>query len=187
MNRNYQLILLSLIYFSCSTKPNKALNKETLLMNDSIQKQKGNDSVVIDEETGIVKPQIVTDSNKMQIISLTDTLYKGDTLRINFKVPHYKDLGIITPSENFFFVVYAYTEKDEPSLVDWNEFENQRNIEIITDKTKANPWNAQIKENKIIFRETGVYKIQLSENLETDDGTPIEVRSVYYINRKRKS
>ena len=107
-------------------------------------------------------------------------------LKINFKVPHFKDLAISTPKDKFYFVVYAQSEKDRPSLVDWNDFAYHKTIQIITDKTKANPWDANIKTNEIIFKETGTYQVKLSENLETDDGTPVEVRNVYYIDKPRK-
>lgn len=137
------------------------------------------------EEPGLPKPNFVNPQNK-KILSITDdTLYKGDTLKINFKIPHSKDLGIKSPTDKFFFVVYSGNDTLMPSLVNWNEFKNHTYIEIITDKTKANPWDARETENKIIFNSTGVYKILLGENLESDDGTPIEIENIYYFDKTK--
>ncbi len=121
-----------------------------------------------------------------QILSHTDTLYKGDTLKIKFKIPHSKDLAITNPDNAFFFLIYANNDPKMPSLIEWNTFAATNHLEIITDQTKANPWNATYKENQLIFTTTGKYKIELSDNLETDDGTPVETDSVYYIDYKKK-
>lgn len=119
------------------------------------------------------------------IISYTDTLYLGDTLKVKFKTPHPKDFAIRTPDNRFFFLVYALSDPEMPSLYDWNEFANMNTIEIITDKTKANPWDASASENCLIFAVTGTYKILLSDKLETDDGTLVETVTVYFVNEKR--
>lgn len=172
---------------SCSISEDNNKTKQTISTKDTVYNNLlVNDTLVNNEEFGISESQIVSDTSQMQILYLTDTLYKGDTLKINFKVPHFKDLAISTPKNKFYFVVYAESENKQPSLVDWNDFAYHKTIQIITDKTKANPWEASIKTNQIIFKETGTYKVKLSENLETDDGTPIEVRNVYYIDKYRK-
>jgi hypothetical protein len=44
-------------------------------------------------------------------------------------------------------------------------------FKIITDKTKSAPWVDSIRTTEIIFSKPGLYEIQLSENLETDDGS----------------
>lgn len=125
------------------------------------------------------------DSNQNYIISYPDTLYLGDTLKLKFKIPHPKDFAILTPDEKFFFLVYAFNDTSKPSLYDWNEFVKMSSIEIVTDETKANHWDARVTENQIIFNRTGIYELRLSENLETDDGTPVETIEVYYIHKKR--
>jgi hypothetical protein len=71
--------------------------------------------------------------------------------------------------------------------VDWHAFANMDHLEIITDKTKVNPWDARIKGNQLVFTKTGTYEIRLSENLETDDGTPVEIEDVYYIDEEKKN
>ena len=172
---------------SCSTSEDNYLTKQTISTKDNVHNNYlVKDTLVDNDEFGISEPQIVSDTSQMQILYLTDTLYKGDTLKINFKVPHFKDLAISTPKDKFYFVVYAQSEKDKPSLVDWNDFAYHKTIQIITDKTKANLWDASIKTNQIIFKETGTYQVKLSENLETDDGTAIEVRNIYYVDKYRK-
>jgi hypothetical protein len=149
-----------------------------------------NNKDIIDEtdymaESGLPEPQFVTNLDEKKIFSINDTLYKGDTLKIKFKTPHPKDFAIRTPDDKVFFVVYGGNDPAMPSLVDWVEFENLDYLEIITDKTKANPWDAREHENKLIFTTTGQYEILLSENLETDDGTPIEAETVYYFDKKK--
>ena len=186
----YTLTVLFLTSCSANSDDNssqdKAVNLDTIasLRADS-NKMKAN-SLNGSDEFGISEPQIITDTSIMQITSINDTLYKGDTLTINFKVPHYKDLAIRTPKDTLFFVVYSNSDNGQPSLVDWDKFANQKALQIITNKTKANAWYASIKTNQLIFKETGNYQINLSENLETDDGTPVEIKNVYYIDRPRK-
>jgi hypothetical protein len=147
----------------------------------------GNKSDVENIETDTLPAQqFITEPNEKKILWMSDTLFKGDTLKIKFRTPHPKDLGLTTPDGKFFFVIYSGDDISKPSLMDWNEFANRDYLEIITNKTKANPWDANIAENQIIFTKTGKYKIQLSENLETDDGTPVEMETVYYIDEPRK-
>lgn len=153
--------------------------------NQEHQESKDQSAIAVDPPT-LPEAPFVTDPSEKQILSITDTLFKGDTLSIKFKTPHFKDLAIITPEDKFFFVVYALHDPAQPSLVDWNTFAHLDHLEIITDKTKANPWDARIKKNQLIFTKTGRYEIRLSENLETDDGTPVELATVYYFDKPVK-
>lgn len=138
-------------------------------------------------EPALPEPQSVTGAAK-KILSVTDTLFKGDTLKIKFKTPHPKDFAIVGPDTNsFFFVVYAASDPAMPSLVDWKEFANRDHLELITNKTRVNPWNANIKESQLVFTKTGKYELQLSENLETDDGTPVETETVYYFDQPKNN
>ncbi len=174
--KNVFLLFLAIIIVSCKNGNVKVVFRDSLI---------NNKDTLSEYEFGMSKPEVVSDTSKMQIISINDTLYKGDTLTIHFKVPHYKDLAITKPNGDFMFLVFSAPEQNHPSLVNWDDFENARTIKIITDKTKANPFNFNIKSNQLIFTETGLYNVKLSENLETDDGTPVEIRSVYYINKYR--
>lgn len=143
------------------------------------------DTIELIDESGLPEPYFVTDSNEKKIIAITDTLYKGDTLKIKFNTPHPRDFAITTPDGKFFFVIYGGNDTTKPSLIDWLEFEKIEYLEIITDQTTANPWDAREPENKIIFTKTGEYEILLSENLETDNGTPVEIERVYYNHKKK--
>jgi hypothetical protein len=167
------IVLLSLKFLSCTTPAPETKSKQEAIVTQP-------------DSPELPEPHFVADAQK-EIAFATDTLYSGDTLKIKFKTPHAKDLAITDPDGNFFFVVYAYNDPTKPSLVDWNGFENMDQLEIITNKTKVNPWNASSKENQLIFTKTGPYEINLSENLETDDGTPVEIEKVYYIHEEKKS
>jgi hypothetical protein len=166
-------IIFLLEFFSCS--PGGSGNKNKI----------ENPTTAIDS-FALPEPQFVANDQK-EILFSTDTLYKGDTLKIKFKTPHAKDLAITTPADKFFFVVYGFNDTTASSLVDWHEFANMDHLEIITNKTKINPWDARIKGNQLVFTKTGTYEIRLSENLETDDGTPVEVEDVYYIHEEKKN
>ncbi len=168
---NYFLIFLILMLtFSCSTSTKKQDEKYTA----------NSDTF----DNGLSEAEIVSEADK-KIISYTDTLFLGDTLKIKFKIPHPRDLAIRNPENKFFFLVYEGSDSLMPPLVDWEKFEHVGHLEIITNKTKAKPWDARINENQIIFTKSGKYEILLSDNLETDDGTPVEYQTVYYFNRHR--
>ncbi|MCW3072843.1 MAG: hypothetical protein JWO44_2733 [Bacteroidetes bacterium] len=128
------------------------------------------------DANSLPEPKLVTDINKKEIIAATDTLYKGDTLKIKFKMPHSKDLAITTPDDKF-FVIYLFK---------WQKFADLDYLEIITNMTRANTLNAIINENRIIFTKTGKYEIKLFENVVAVDATPVEVEEVYYIDEVKK-
>jgi hypothetical protein len=116
-----------------------------------------------------------------------DTVWLGDTLTLKMSVPHGGDLGMTTPQKEFYFLVQrAETESPPRSILPSEQFETLRELKIITDKTKMWLYVAGSTENQIAFSRTGKYTFRLSDNLETDDGTPVFKCSVYYINRKRK-
>ena len=109
-----------------------------------------------------------------------DTLCKGDTLMLKFDRPHGGDLAVQDPDNKLFFLVYAFSDTENPSLVDWNDFRQMTELKVITDKTKAALPVDSVRTAQLVFSKSGLYEFQLSENLETDDGTPVEYRSVYY-------
>lgn len=127
----------------------------------------------------------MTDTAEKSIISFQDTLYYGDTLKIKFKTPHPTDFAITTPNDGFFFVVYDGNDSTMPSLVDSEKFRTMSYLEIVTNETKANPWNRQFSENQIIFSTSGKYELRLSNNLETDDGTPVESEIIIYFDKPK--
>jgi hypothetical protein len=181
MQYSYLLVLLLL---SCEVKQKPTQKSAT---GAGQQAKVMADTIVEDEtESGLPEPQFVTDPKEKHIISITDTLYFGDTLKIRFRTPHPRDLAIYDPDENFFFLVYSQLSEGLPPLVDYAAFAHYDSLEIVAGVAKANPWTAGVTEHKLVFTKAGVYRIHLSENLETDDGTPVEIEQVYYTATPRK-
>lgn len=168
---------------------NNACNNETYEAADSskplVAKAKTDSLIEASIENNLPAQEFSTDLSDKSILSLQDTLYLGDTLTIKFKVPHPKDLAILDPDGNFFFLVYAGSQDGLKPLIDYETFGTLDKLDIVPSETKANPWNASIHENRIVFAKAGSYEIRLSENLETDDGTPIESVRVYYTAKSR--
>ena len=79
------LIFFFILFFtSCSTNEDNNIKKQSVSINDTvINNHIVKDTLIDNDEFGISEPQIVSDSSQMQILYLTDTLYKGDTLKIN--------------------------------------------------------------------------------------------------------
>lgn len=117
-----------------------------------------------------------------QIINITDTLYLGDTLKIKFNVPHYTDISIQTPNnnKNFFLTL------DTLIIPDIINFNKQETLQIITNKTKSTPYVFGATERELIFNESGIYRLLISQNLETE-GIYIETKKIVYYNYRKKS
>lgn len=129
----------------------------------------------------------VTDASKKRILEITDTLYLGDTLRLKFKTPHPGDLAIIDPANRFFYLVYnGKRDTGIYPLLRKDSFVNQSTISISTDQAKASILNEKLSHNEPIFTTSGLYEIRLGERLDTLDGNPVEVASVFYIREKRR-
>lgn len=165
--------ILALLSFSCVRNNGEAGNRQEVLAVDS-------------SGSGLPEQVYVTDPLQKKILSVPDTLYEGDTLRINFKTPHPRDFAIVAPDGHFFYVVHSQNDTLMPSLMDPEEFERTTVLEIITDKTKVSPYDVAINHNTLLFTRTGRYELRLSEQLCTDDGTPMETETVFYLDRPRK-
>ena len=178
-------IIVFLLFYSCSTK----VNKQDVPKRNKVTTSLSTDSVAVEEDidAGIAKPEYITGPDEKSIISANDTLYLGDTLKLKFKTPHPKDLAIYAPDDKFFFIVYASFESEIPPLIDYQKFAQLDSLNIVTTETKGNPWMADVKEAQLIFTKAGLYRILLSENLETDDGTPIEEQYVFYTGKPRNN
>lgn len=151
----------------------------TLILYKFISSSKSNQSADIQRK---IESKQFSEGRNMLVI--TDTLYKGESLIMKFKKPHNKDFAICSPSDDFYFVVFAGGSAKMPSLYDWDEFANIDYLELGSDTIKANPWNAAYNENQLIFTKSGWYKILLSNNLETEDADT-EIDSVFYKNSIR--
>lgn len=115
-------------------------------------------------------------------------LFRGDTLTLNMSVPHGRQMAIIQPGGTFFFVVYAPQGKPTAarSLMDMKEFRNRRQLTLATETAKATPYEyGRDDRNELIFTKTGWYEVRVSENLQTDDGTPVAKCRVHYTHRRR--
>lgn len=114
-------------------------------------------------------------------------LFRGDTLTLVMSKPHGGMLGVRAPDGTDFFVVYE-PNNEEPGaspLMSTEEFTKLGELKLVTDKTKAKPWVYGRDKNELIFTRTGWYVVSLSENLETDDGTPVYQCKVHYTHRAR--
>jgi len=115
-------------------------------------------------------------------------LFRGDSLRLNMSVPHGGDLAVIAPGGDYFFLSFWQPDKTDArqSLFDWEAFKSRRQLTLDTARLKTKPYIAGRDEPELVFNRTGWYRVRLSENLETDDGTPVSECRVYYVNAKRR-
>ena len=109
-------------------------------------------------------------------------LWLGDTLTLNMSVPHGRDLAILGPDGKFFWL-RSWEPNDEATTANWYAFEKLRQLKIVTTEAKGRVST----DDEPIFAKTGWYKIRVSYNLETDDGTPVNQCKVYYTHRRRSA
>ena len=107
-------------------------------------------------------------------------LWLGDTLTLNMSVPHGRDLAILGP-DNKFFWLRSWEPNDEATTASWYAFEKMKLFKIVTMEAKGRVST----DDEPIFTKTGWYRIRISYNLETDDGTPVSQCKVYYTHRRR--
>ena len=107
-------------------------------------------------------------------------LWRGDTLTLNMSVPHGRDLAILAPDDKFFWL-RSWEPNDEATTANWYAFEKLRQLKIVTTEAKGRVST----DDEPIFTKTGWYRIRVSYNLETDDGTPVNECKVYYAHRRR--
>jgi hypothetical protein len=107
-------------------------------------------------------------------------LWLGDTLTLNMSVPHGRDLAILGPDHKFFWL-RSWEPNDEATTAKWHAFETLRQLKLVTTEAKGRVSTA----DEPIFTKTGWYRIRVSYNLETDDGTPVSQCKVYYAHRRR--
>jgi hypothetical protein len=126
-------------------------------------------------------------SRKVKLKCSPQTVFRGDTLTLEMATPHGGDLAVRSPDGTDFLVVYKPQEAQarSRSLMDPEEFMKLAQLNLITDKTKARPWVYGRNKDELIFTRTGWYAVRLSENLLSDDGTPVYQCKVYYSHRRR--
>jgi hypothetical protein len=109
-------------------------------------------------------------------------LWLGDTLTLSMSVPHGRDLAILGPGDKFFWL-RSWEPNDEATTASWYAFEKLRQLKIVTTEAKGRVST----DDEPIFTKTGWYRIRVSYNLETDDGTPVNQCKVYYTHRRRSA
>lgn len=121
-------------------------------------------------------------SRKVSLRCSPTRLWLGDTLTLNMSVPHGRDLAILG-SDNKFFWLRSWEPNDKAITASWYAFEKIRQLKIVTTEAKGRVTT----DDEPIFTKTGWYKIRISYNLETDDGTPVNECKVYYSHRRRSA
>lgn len=104
----------------------------------------------------------------------------GDTLTLYMSVPHGRDLAILGP-DNKFFWLRSWEPNDKATTASWYAFEKMKLFKIVTAEARGRVST----DDEPIFTKTGWYRIRVSYNLETDDGTPVNECRVYYTHRRR--
>lgn len=109
-------------------------------------------------------------------------LWLGDTLTLYMSVPHGRDLAVLGP-DNRFFWLRSWEPNDQATTAKWFAFEKLSQLKIVTTDAKGRVST----DDEPIFTKTGWYRIRVSYNLETDDGTPVKECKVYYSHRRRSA
>jgi len=119
-------------------------------------------------------------ARKVSLRCSPSRLWLGDTLTLNMSVPHGRDLAILAPGDKFFWL-RSWEPNDEATTAKWYAFEKLRQLKIVTTEAKGRVST----DDELIFTKTGWYRVRISYNLETDDGTPVNQCRVYYTHRRR--
>ena len=93
--------------------------------------------------------------------------------------PHGGDLSVTDPAGTFFFLVRG-GQSQTPSLAVPGDFAEVESVELDVEGAMATPYVYGDSTSALLFEQAGVYRFRLSENLETDDGTPNGECSVAY-------
>ena len=119
-------------------------------------------------------------TRKVSLRCSPNRLWLGDTLTLNMSVPHGRDLAILAPGDKFFWL-RSWEPNDENATAKWYAFEKLGQLKIATAEAKGRVST----DDEPIFTRTGWYRVRISYNLETDDGTPVNQCRVYYTHRRR--
>lgn len=115
------------------------------------------------------------------------TLYKGETIRLHFTLPHPQYLGVIDPDGHFFYVVFP-KESISGNLkpfVSSERFETMKTLKIKTSLFRADPYQYGVMENKPVFTKSGIYRFVLGDNLHVDDASAVTILKVKYTHSAR--
>lgn len=140
------------------------------------------------QQTKPVRPPERGGMRKSRLSCAPQKLFRGDSLRLTMSVPHGGDLAVVAPGGDYFFLSFWQPDKTDARqpLFDWEAFKSRRQLTLDTARLKTKPYIAGRDEPELVFTKTGWYRVRLSENLETDDGTPVSECRVYYVNAQRR-
>jgi hypothetical protein len=126
-------------------------------------------------------------SRKATLRCSPQKLLRGDTLTLDMATPHGGELAVRAPDGTDFFVIFRphVIGPAARPLMDPERFMKFGQLRLVTDGIKARPWEYGRKENEFIFTKTGWYEVRLSENLMSDDESPLHTCKVYYVHRRR--
>ncbi len=97
----------------------------------------------------------------------------ADTLTIKMPVPHYKELAIYHPvSRSWWFLVYSpdETRPDTKPVMSSVKFAKTSTVKLKISTATGTLWEAGKNKDERIFQSPGIYKIYISEALETERG-----------------
>jgi len=122
------------------------------------------DATLAPVDTLACQPQLVT---------------KSDTLVLSMQASHGGDLGVTGPDSTFYWVVRDW--KDLGDVLNASEeFRGLTRLRLPVEDASALPAVYGVDKPKRLFRKAGTYTFHLSEELETNSGTPVAECKVEY-------
>jgi len=115
------------------------------------------------------------------------TLYKNETIELQFAAPNAAYLGVVDPKGHFFYVVFPKetAEGQLKPLVDSKRFVPMTSLPINTGTLKADPYIYGVYENQPVFTQSGTYTFILGDNLHVDDPELVHKLTVKYVHKAR--
>lgn len=119
---------------------------------------------------------------------IPSALTEGDTLILKMPLPHGRELAAISPSGEYFMIVYHRIDLRSPlrPVMPSDEFTRLSEFRIDSKDFKAHPWREGANVYQKLFTISGKYQFLISDNLETDDGTPVLKCTINYQESKSK-
>jgi len=108
-----------------------------------------------------------------------ERLGPADTLTLAMAVPHGRELSIQNPAGDFFMLVLNHPRvADGPMLMTAEAFRTMPEVRLPAAALRAKPFVFGRDSTELVFSSPGVYRIQVAEALNTDDGTPVSACTV---------
>lgn len=115
------------------------------------------------------------------------TVYRGESLNLEFAAPNPPFLGVVDPSGHFFYVVFpseAAVGQLKP-FVDSEKFTSLSSLEIDTRSFSADPYTYGVYTNQPVFTKSGTYTFIMGENLHIDDPAFVDKVEIQYVHQSR--